>query len=95
MRTLTFADNGQTVSLATGERFLVRLGIGNSYITTIHIDDPGVVSRVDSGRPPAGSQGVFKANVPGETSLTITASPRCYLSCLLASFWFHVQILVR
>lgn len=93
--TVTLANNGETIPLATGESFTLALGGG--YDWQIEIADQAVVSRDPNAPPPPDSQGIFVARKAGQTTLTATGNPLCYTAtppCLAPSRQVRVQIVV-
>ncbi len=93
---VTRADEGKTLRLSVGERFLLNLGEG--YTWSVSIADQAVVARVIGVLPVLGSQGLFHAERPGTTSLTATGDPLCRQSqppCGQPSILFSVNIVVR
>jgi len=94
-RTITLADNGQTVQLVVGGRFLLDLGGG--YTWSLQIADPSVVSRVISVLPIRGAQGLFEARSVGTTTLIATGGYPCQQAtppCELASIRFQITLIV-
>jgi hypothetical protein len=74
-KSVTLADNGQTINLRVGERFLVNLG--DTYTWQVTIADPSIVSRVVNILVIRGAQGVYEAKSTGETTLTGTGAIVC------------------
>ena len=94
-RIITLADNGQTIQLTVGDRFLLDLGTG--YTWSVEIADPSVVSRVVGVLPIGGSQGLFEARSPGTTTLVATGGYPCQQStppCELPSIRFQITLIV-
>jgi hypothetical protein len=94
-RSVTLDDNGKTVALQPGDRFLLNLGEG--YNWDVSIADPSIVSRVIGVLTIRGSQGLYEAHEPGTTALTATGDPDCRTqqpACALPSRLFEVQIVV-
>ena len=92
-RTVTLADNGQTISLPTGTSFL--LSLGGDFDWQIQIADETVVSAYANVIIPPDAQGIFTATHQGKTTLTATGNPKCYNAtprCLAPSRGFSVQI---
>lgn len=95
-RSVTLADNGQTIQLHTGERFLLNIGPG--YIWTVNVADSSIISRVVNVLVIQGAQGIYEAKQPGTTTLTATGDPPCRQAnppCGVPSRIFRVQITVR
>lgn len=95
VRTVTFADDGQTITLATGTAFL--LALDTAYDWQVAIADLTIVSPYPNAVVPPDSQGIFTANHQGQTTLTATGTPKCYNAtprCLAPSRQFTIQIVV-
>lgn len=96
IQTITVNDNGRTIALQVGEQFL--LNLGDNLDWQWQIDDPTMVSRVPNVLTIRGSQGMFEARQPGQTTLTARGDPPCRKvqpTCMTPSFLFHAQIVVR
>ena len=94
--TVTQADQGKTITLHVGKRFLLSLGEG--YDWNVIIDKQDVVSRVIGILTVRGSQGLFEAHQPGTAALTATGDPLCRQSqppCGQPSILFNVKIVVQ
>jgi hypothetical protein len=94
--TVTLADEGKTITLHVGQRFLLSLGEG--YDWNVIIDKQDVVSRVIGILTVRGSQGLFEAHQPGTAALTATGDPLCRQSqppCGQPSILFNVKIVVQ
>lgn len=77
-RTLTLDDNGQTIQLHVGERFLLKLDSNDTkYYSdwTVTIADPTIVSLVPGVLVIQGAQGLYEARQEGQTMLTAMAQP--------------------
>ena len=72
-RTLTLDDQGETIRLVVGERFLLNLGEG--YTWDVGVSDEAVVSRVRNITVIRGAQGVYEALRPGTTTLSAVGDP--------------------
>ncbi len=93
---VTLGDNGKTVNLHVGDRFLLALGTG--YDWTANVADQAIVSRVVNVTVVQGGQGVYEAKKIGSTTLTATGEPPCRKvqpPCGLPSRTFKIQIVVR
>jgi hypothetical protein len=93
---VTLADNGGTVLMQVGQRFL--LNLGESYNWTFSVDDPGILSRVVNILTIRGSQGLFEAHAAGVTVLHAAGDPPCRQSkpaCGMPSIAFQVNITVQ
>ena len=94
-RTITLADNGQTIPLAVGDRFLLELG--GPYIWKVQIADPSVIAQLPTPLSPINSQGLFEAVGPGTTTLTAFGDPPCRSlkpACGLPSLLFRITLVV-
>ena len=93
---ITMADNGKTLTLQPGQRFVLMLGEG--YDWNLNITNPAVVSQVMGLMPVRGSQGVFEAHQAGQTVLTASGDPLCRSAqppCMMPSIVFEITIVVR
>ena len=72
---VTSADNGTTLRLTVGQRFLLDLGSSVGWVVTV--SDEQVVGRVMDIPVPAGAEGVYEARSTGSTLLSATGSPPC------------------
>ena len=94
-RAVMLADNGQTITLATGGSF--SLSLGGGYDWQVQIADQTIVSRDPTVPTSADSQGTYVARRAGQTTLTAIGNPICYTAtppCLAPSRLFRVQIVV-
>lgn len=93
---LTTADDGRTVDLVVGQRFL--LALGSSLNWTVAVADPAVVSRVVNILVVRGAQGVYVAKSPGTTTLSATGEASCRQArppCAIAARGFRVTLAVQ
>jgi hypothetical protein len=93
--TVTLTDDGMTVRLRVGDRFL--LNLGDPYTWDVSIADPSIVSRVVNIAVVRGAQGVYEARAPGETRLQAVGDLPCRQSrppCLAPSRLFRLVIVV-
>jgi hypothetical protein len=93
---VTLADDGRTISMHVGERFLLNLGEGFDW--TVLPDDPAIVSRVPNILTIRGSQGLYEAHKTGRTSLTATGDPTCRQAtppCYAPSRLFRLEVVVQ
>ena len=65
-RELTLADNGATVEMKVGDRFL--LNLGDFYDWSLSVADTSVLDRVKNIAVIKGSQGIYSARKPGRFS---------------------------
>jgi len=92
---VTLADDGQTITLQVGQRFLLNLGL--EYDWAVTVDDQSIVSRVINVLTIRGSQGLYEAHQAGHTGLTATGDPVCRQAqppCGVPLRLFHLQIVV-
>jgi hypothetical protein len=95
-QTITFDQNGQTLTFQPGDRFILMLGDG--YKWEVMILDPAVVSQASELAPVDGSQGVFETHQSGQTELTASGDPLCRNqkpACMAPSIIFEVKIFVK
>jgi hypothetical protein len=93
---VTLDDDGQTITLQVGERFLLKLG--EDYDWTVTVADESVVSRVIGVLVVRGAQGVYEVHRPGSTTLSTTGDPVCRRSqppCAAPSRLFRLQVVVQ
>lgn len=93
VRTVTLADDGQTITLPTGTSFLLSLGSGFDW--QVQIADQTIVSMYANASVPPDAQGIFTATHQGQTTFTATGNPKCYTAtprCLAPSRGFRIQV---
>jgi hypothetical protein len=88
-------DQGRTVVMHVGDRFLLQLG--DVYDWTITSSDDSVVGRVITVMVISGSQGLYEGRKVGNATLNMVGNPSCRSSqppCEMPSisFTLHVQI---
>jgi hypothetical protein len=88
-------DQGRTVVMHVGDRFLLQLGDG--YNWTITSSDDSVVGRVINIMVISGSQGLYEGRKVGDANLNMVGDPSCRSSqppCEMPSmsFTLHVQV---
>lgn len=88
VRTLTVADNNSSITLRSGQCFLLNLDSGDNW--TVSIDNPSVLS-CDS-QFSSTQQGSCTALTPGYTTLRATGTPTCYPQCLRPSLLFQLSV---
>jgi hypothetical protein len=94
--TVTLENEGQTIALHPGDRFL--LSLGEEYDWTVTVADESVVSRVIGITVIRGAQGVYEAKQAGTTTLTAVGDPPCRKSsppCMAPSKQFQVTFTVQ
>jgi hypothetical protein len=92
---ITLANNGGSISLHPGDRFV--LSLGEMYDWSISISDPNVLHRVINITPLRGSQGVYEAGSAGSTVLSAAGDPHCRQSqppCAMPSVTFELNVTV-
>jgi hypothetical protein len=92
---ITLANNGGSIALHPGDRFV--LSLGEMYDWTITLSDPNVLHRVINITPVRGSQGVYEAGGAGSTVLTAAGDPHCRQSqppCAMPSVSFELNVTV-
>ncbi len=88
---VALAQNGSTLHLAVGQRFL--LDLGSSAVWAVTIADPHVLAQVSGVALPPGAQGVFVALARGATTLSAIGSPPCASGiCPLYRIAFRVTL---
>jgi hypothetical protein len=91
---ITRADDGKTVVLRVGDRFLVQLG--DEFDWSVSVSDPSIVRRVPNVLVVRGAQGIFEAARAGETDLVATGVLHCAPNqpCPALAAVFRVHIVV-
>lgn len=91
---VTSADNGTTLRLTVGQRFL--LDLGSSVDWAVTVSDEQVVGRVMGILVPAGAQGVYDARSTGSALLNAIGSPPCPSGsvCPMFRIGFRLTIVV-
>lgn len=93
---VTLADQGRTILMQVGERFMLNLEGGDAWV--VEIADPAVLARATVAPVPQGAQGLFEALAVGKTALTATNEPACRKAkppCMLPTRAFQVEVVVR
>ncbi len=94
-RIVRLDDDGQTVALVHGTSFV--LALDRAFDWHVQIADEAIVSRDQHATPPPESQGVYRAQQPGQTTLTATGDSTCYHAvprCLAPSRRFRITVVV-
>ena len=94
-KVITLDDQGKTINLQVGERFLLQLG--EQYTWDISISDPSVLSRVPNILVVRGAQGIYEAHQAGSVTLSATGDPACRQlkpACAMPSLLVTVTIVV-
>jgi hypothetical protein len=92
-RIITRGDHGKTLSLQTGQQFVLMLD--DRYVWEIRFTDPQAVVLVEEGT--GGGQGVYEARQAGQTQLTATGDPLCRgqkPACMMPTLIFTLHIVV-
>jgi hypothetical protein len=92
---ITLTDNGKSINLRNGEKFLLKLG--DNYNWNVEIDNQAVVSRVMNIMVVKGAQGVYEARSPGLATLTGIGDPLCHTAvpaCMIPSIYFQLDVVV-
>jgi carboxyl-terminal processing protease len=95
-QTVTLEEDGGTILLKPGDRFLLRLG--QEYDWTVNVADPSIVSRVVDVTVVQGAQGLYEAHKAGTASLSATGDPVCRQAqppCAAPSRSFKIDIVVN
>jgi len=95
-KTVTLADDGQTITLRVGESSVLKLG--EDYNWTVTVGDESIVSRVKNISVIRGAQGVYEALLAGKTNLTADGAPVCLQAnppCGQPSRLFAIGIVVQ
>lgn len=96
VKEVTVRDDGSTLELAIGQRFVLNLGPG--YDWTVTISDSSILQRVVYDMIDRGAQGMYEAAKSGEATVTAAGEPRCRRapsSCDVPSQRFTLAISVR
>lgn len=94
--TITQADNGSTIELKPGERFILTLDTGFTW--DIQIADRQVVDQVIEQTLVKESQGIYEALQVGQTELNASGDPLCRKetpACMRPSILFSITIIVK
>jgi predicted secreted protein len=96
VQTVTLDENGGTITLKIGERFLLELG--ENYDWTVTVADQTILSRVVNVTVVRGAQGLYEAHKPGTTKLTAVGDPFCRKAqppCAAPSLLFEIEVIVK
>ena len=92
---ITLDDQGETINLATGQSFLLKLG--EEYTWEVTISDQTVLSRVKGILVVQGAQGVYASQQAGTVTLTANGDPLCRQAqpqCEAPSIEFQITVVV-
>jgi hypothetical protein len=87
---------GQTITMAVGENFLLQLGEG--YTWEITISNQNVLSRVKNIAVVLGAQGIYEALQPGTVTVSAAGDPLCRQSkpaCGMPSIQVDFTVVVK
>jgi len=93
---VTLSDNGKTITLQSGQSFLLRLG--ENYDWTVTVADQSILKRVMNVMVIRGAQGIYMGGKPGITVLTALGDPMCLQNkpaCAAPSIQFKITIIVK
>lgn len=92
---ITRADDGKTIVLRVGDRFLLHLAEEFNWI--VAVSDASIVKRVAGGLVIRGAQGIYEAERAGEIDVTATGVLNCapYQPCPALATVFRAHISVR
>lgn len=92
--TVTLTDDGSTIQIHQGDRFLLMLG--TDYNWDVTVSDTSVLSRVPNVTVIRGAQGIYQALEPGTVTLTAIGSLVCSpgMPCPLFARVFRVTVVV-
>jgi hypothetical protein len=92
--TITQADDGKTIVLGVGDRFL--LALGDDFKWTVTISDPSIVRRIPTVLLVRGAQGIYEAERAGGADIEATGVLNCAPGqlCPQLAAIFHVHISV-
>lgn len=94
-KTITLDDNNRSITIKAGQNFLLKLG--ETYNWDISIDDQSVVGRIPNVMVIKDAQGLYQGHNAGQTTLTATGDPWCYMqkpACMMPSILFRLDITV-
>jgi ABC-type transport system substrate-binding protein len=94
---VTLEDEGKTIMMKVGDRFLLNLGTG-IYEWTLSIGNQTVLSRVKNVMTIQGSQGLFETLKAGSTLLHADGDPLCAQAkpaCKMPSRLFTITVVVE
>jgi hypothetical protein len=95
MKTITLEDNGKSIDIKKGERFLLKLG--STWNWNVQIDNQTVASRVVNIMVVKDAQGVYEVHNAGNATITGVGDPWCHTSsppCEIHSILFKANIIV-
>ncbi|MDR3574805.1 MAG: hypothetical protein P4L50_13150 [Anaerolineaceae bacterium] len=93
---VTLADNGKTITIHSGQSFLLKLGEDDDW--TVDILDQRILKRMINVMVIRGAQGIYVAGQPGVTILSARGGPVCLENqppCAASSIEFKITIIVK
>ena len=96
-RVVVFEDNARTVTLKTGQRFLLHLK-NEPYQWIATVKEPRVIRLAGTSSNIRGSLGIYEALRPGRTSLTAEGELPCHKTnppCMTPTQGFEAQFVVE
>jgi photosystem II stability/assembly factor-like uncharacterized protein len=93
---VTLSDDGRTLALQVGDRFL--LDLGETYSWTVNIENETIVDLVFNEPVPGGAQGIYEALKPGTTTLIANGDPICRQAqppCAAPTRLFQLTLVVQ
>ena len=93
---LNDVSTGQTLHLAVGDTFMLKLG--DDYLWQVHIGDERVVTHLAKPGAKSEAPGPYLARAAGQTELQITGDPACSKAsppCAMPSILYELKIAVR
>jgi hypothetical protein len=94
-QTIPLDKSNKVIHLQVGKKFLLKLD--QNYNWDVNADNQLVVNRVINIMENKSMQWIYKANIPGNATLTATGNPICLQeipSCKMASLIFRVTVIV-
>jgi len=93
--TITSGDNLQTLYLAVGETFVLKLGAPMDW--HVRVGDERIVAPIPNAVLAEGAQGVYKALAAGQTELLADGAASCrkaHPPCMMPDIVFRLTIVV-
>jgi hypothetical protein len=91
LQTLTYADNGSTVTVAVGDSIQLQLATDGSW--DVAVSDAGVLTAASGPLPPE-VRGRWQAVAPGQVSITANGGPICAPATVCPQLILHFQATV-
>ena len=96
-RVVAFEDNARTISLKTGQKFLLHLK-NEPYEWKVNVEEPRVIRLAGTSSSIRGSQGIYEALRPGRTSLTAEGELPCHKvnpPCMAPTLAFNARFVIE